>query len=139
MRSCRYKHAHERMGHCGTPGCENYVGTCPTHRGDPELGAKCTIPRWSVEFEDDTRQGFWYLADDQRWDDRHVAAGLTKEELEYAASLLNNDYLDDEGCDLTDFEDLIFEMVAKTACRVCEQTKYAPELDGSGRCLECQS
>jgi hypothetical protein len=86
--------------------------------------------RWSVAFEDDTRQGFYYLADSRRWDDRLVAAGLERDELEYAASLLNAGYLDD-------FEELIFEMVARTRCRVCLRDVYQPQLDDSGRCTEC--
>lgn len=95
--------------------------------------------RWTAAFEDDTRRGFWYLHDDSRWDDRFVAMGLEQDEAEYAAMLLNAGYLDDEGYDLSDFEDLILEMVARQDCSRCGKSIFAPQADTSGRCMECQS
>lgn len=95
--------------------------------------------RWSVAHEDDTRQGFWYLSDDRRWDDKFVAKGLEKDELEYAAMLLNAGELDDEGYSLDEFEELILDLVARVFCERCDQPKFRREVDDSGRCAGCAS
>lgn len=95
--------------------------------------------RWTaMPPEYDNRQG-WWLHDDQRWDDRFVAQGLEQDEAEYAAMLLNAGYLDDTDYDLSDFEDLILEAVARQDCSRCGKSIFAPQADTSGRCMDCQS
>lgn len=98
-------------------------------------------PRWSVQQEDDTRQGFYYLWDSQRWTERFCAAGLEKDELEYAATALNAGILgDDKDYTFDEWDELIFELVARTECRACRKPKFNGELEpGSGLCTDCVS
>lgn len=97
-------------------------------------------PRWTVQQEDDTRKGFWYLHDDRRWDDRFVLPGHPKESLEYAASVLNAGGLDeDDFASLSDLEHVLeSEFILRVQCVRCLSLHFAGESDPAGRCRECQ-
>lgn len=95
-------------------------------------------PRWTVEWADDTRRGFWYLADSQRWDDRYVLPGREKSALEYAATVLNAGGLDDDDLELDDLEHIIeSEVILRVACPRCERHHFAGESSPDGRCPDC--
>lgn len=77
-------------------------------------------PRFYAEFVDDTRQGTWVIGDNDVFDDRFLAIGITKEQAEFGAMMLNNEGIGQID-DLHELKDELYEAIAPVTCVICEK------------------
>lgn len=72
-------------------------------------------------------------------DERFISVGLTQEQADYAAMVLNAGGIDTTGLDRTELGDEVELLTLYTNCTQCEGTFMQGTLDDSKRCDACAS